>query len=117
MSDSSDSCNQLFTKQEIQKILLEAYEAGWYGNLELKQHVVDQMIDKLFKDKPMSDDNSNFGFHTLVPPVNSYIFDADHSSIRVSMSSVVSSETFTTASFSTELQMPNHNRITTIEES
>lgn len=117
MSDSIDSNKKLFTKQEIEYILLEAYEAGWHGSLELKQHIVAQIIDKLFKDKPRVDNNSDFQFHTLLPPVNSYIFDADQSSIRVSMSSVVSSEMFSTASFSTELQMPNQNQFTTIEES
>ena len=35
------------SEEEIKEILVEAYEAGWYGSLELKDECAELLLEKL----------------------------------------------------------------------
>jgi hypothetical protein len=34
-------------KDVLRKMLLEAYESGWYGTIELKEETVDEILEKI----------------------------------------------------------------------
>jgi|694.fasta_scaffold13682_4 hypothetical protein len=61
-----------FTENELAQLLRKAYEAGWYGSLDLQESFVAEAIQESFKDvKLESEQFSDYNFHTFLP-ISSY---------------------------------------------